>query len=55
VFEADIQAAIDRQREIERKAAAWDKLREFADRSGWSTLVAQMDSFVHPAQKPGDH
>jgi hypothetical protein len=55
VYEADIQKAIDRQLEIERKAAAWDRLRSLD--SKWRAVndgaVADLDGVlaaVHPAQ-----
>jgi hypothetical protein len=48
-YDDAIRRCIDEQVEMERKAAAWDTLRAFAERTGLIGLVAQMDSFVHPA------
>lgn len=52
MYEADIQAAIDKWLETERKAAAWDWLREnlpSADTYSTRELLACMDALVHPA------
>jgi hypothetical protein len=49
-YDDAIRRCIDEQVEMERKAAAWDELRAFAERTGLIGLVAQMDSFVHPAR-----
>lgn len=51
MYEAEIQAAIDRQLEIERKARAWDALLLQAERD-WPLLVDVMDKLLHPAQNP---
>ena len=51
-YAAPIQQAVDNYLLMERKARAWDELRAFADRHGQIGLVAQMDSFVHPAHDP---
>ncbi len=62
VHEAEIQAAVDRHIEMERKAAAWDAWRTLVGRSGPNTvwgegmrLVEVLDALerpVHPAQEP---
>ncbi len=62
MHEAEIQAAVDRHIEMERKAAAWDAWRTLVGRSGPNTvwgegmrLVEVLDALerpVHPAQEP---
>lgn len=52
MYEADIQAAVDRQLELERKAAAWDAMYAKAMRDWDQTRLADMDALVHPAQEP---
>ena len=48
MYEADIQAAIDRQLELERKAAAWDKLVEMLDPIKDHMMLALLSELVHP-------
>lgn len=45
-----VAKAVDDYLLMERKARAWDELRVFAEKTGQFGLVAQMDTFVHPAQ-----
>ena len=43
MYEADIQAAIDRQLEIERKAAAGDALRQAVVELQWREVLARTE------------
>lgn len=49
MYEADIQAVVDRQLELERKAAAWDRLLRWASMSD-REVFDYMQELVHPAQ-----
>lgn len=53
MFDAEIQAAIDRQLEIERKARAWDELMRTKYDEIDAVRVLELDQWiVHPAQTP---
>lgn len=50
--DAALRAVVERQLEIERKAAAWDALYAFVQGPGHAPgLLARMDELVHPAQE----
>ena len=49
MYETDIQEAIDRQIDLERKAAAWDRLLRWAS-IGDREVFDYMQELVHPAQ-----
>lgn len=49
-YDEAIRRCIDAQLEIERKAAAWDALRENFRQADRQSLVDLMDSLAHPAR-----
>lgn len=58
MYEADIQAAVDHQIELERKAAAWDALayvlRQAPEQITPDDVLRRMHNLVHPARKPSE-
>ncbi len=50
-YDDAIRRCIDEQVEMERKAAAWDTLRQIAIDEPWGPMaLAVMDDLVHPAR-----